>query len=198
LFRDFRDGQVKLSHDELFGLATNLVNVDTGSRWFRDVLAANSRFYGDKLGKWVHDLDYMKQLGYRPRSCDGFCPRCNTCDHGANILSAASLRRGTMEMVPGYEETFSSVVEVEQDVRRAIEEAYHAKGTGWYIVKAMTAIGKSSAFLGIMSDNPQDRFLIAVPTNILKTEIYEKAVRLGIEVMMTPSLEEIKGKIERD
>lgn len=62
----------------------------------------------------------------------------------------------------------------------------------------MTAAGKSTSYLKLMSENPSDRFLIAAPTNLLKDEIYEKACRMGINVMKTPSLEQIKDVMPDD
>jgi hypothetical protein len=46
-----------------------------------------------------------------------------------------------------------------------------------------------------MVENPLERFLIATPTNILKDEVYVKAIKLGINVIKTPSLEAIKEEI---
>lgn len=74
LFHKFAEGQAKLRHDELFGIATNLIHVDSGSRRFLDVLSEHSHFYGEKFSKWEHDLGYMTQQNYQPRSCDNFCP----------------------------------------------------------------------------------------------------------------------------
>ena len=197
LFREFEAGRIKVGHLELFGIATNLIQVDSGTQRFRDILSVNARFYGESLRKWIDDLAYMKLLGYRPQGCDSFCPYKDECSHGTNILSTAKPKRGTMERLPGYKEEFVSVGDVEKNVYRAINGAYRAIIEMWYIIKAMTGAGKSFAFLKIMSENSMDRFLIAVPTNILKQEIYDKAVKLGLNVMKTPSLEEIKGKIPR-
>jgi hypothetical protein len=46
-----------------------------------------------------------------------------------------------------------------------------------------------------MAENPNSRFLIAAPFNILKDQIYKDAKKRGINVMKTPSLEEIKDEI---
>ena len=46
-----------------------------------------------------------------------------------------------------------------------------------------------------MAENPDDRFLVAAPTNLLKNELYHKAIQMDIEVCKTPSLEEIKNEI---
>lgn len=62
----------------------------------------------------------------------------------------------------------------------------------------MTGAGKSHSYLKIMRKYPDGRFIIAVPTNLLKEEIFRKAKRQGIEVRKTPSLEEIKDEMPDD
>lgn len=94
LYRDFETGKRKLSHNELFGLATNLIQVDSGSQKFKDVLSENSVFYADKHSKWEHDLTYMKQLDYRSQACNGFCPYQDKCVHYTSILSTVHPKRG--------------------------------------------------------------------------------------------------------
>lgn len=64
-----------------------------------------------------------------------------------------------------------------------------------YIIKALTGAGKSHSYLRLMAENPNDRFLIAAPTNLLKNEIYHKAHKMGIDAAKTPSLDEIKADI---
>jgi hypothetical protein len=195
LFREFETGSRKLNHDELFGLAANMIQVDSGHQKFKDILLKNSHFYNDKSDKWDRDLKYMKQLDYAPYACDGFCPYRKQCVHGTNILSTVKPKRGMMERMPGYAEKFYAVEDVEADVYRAVHTAYRATGRMLETVKAQTAIGKTTAYLKLMTENPTDRFLIAAPTNILKNEIYVKAHNLGMDVSKTPSLEEIKNEI---
>jgi hypothetical protein len=65
LLREFESGSRRLSHDELFGLATNLVNVETGSELFLERFKKNS--YADgrvgKYRKWVHDMkNYIQRM----------------------------------------------------------------------------------------------------------------------------------------
>jgi hypothetical protein len=158
-----------------------------------EILRATSRYNHrpEKYRKWEQDLRRIK--GCKPSSCNGFCPYKDECAHGTNMLHRP--KRGKMERIPGYVEEFASVEDVQEDVYRAIHRAYQAVDAKWHIIKAMTAIGKTTSYLRLMAENPTDRFCVASPTNILKNEIYEKAVKSGLNVMKTPSLEEIKGEM---
>lgn len=196
LFKEFETGSRELSHGELYGLATNLIQIETGVRKFLAIREDKPDLYSVKKNiKWIYDLSYMKQNDYKPQGCDNYCPYCDECSHGKNIISTAHVRRGTMEKITGYQEKFYSMEEMQADTYDAVCRAYHAKGRQFQIVRSMTAAGKSTSYLRIMRENPTDRFLIAAPTNLLKDEIYEKARSMGIKVRKTPSLEQIKDEI---
>jgi hypothetical protein len=123
LFREFTSGQIKIEHDQLFGIATNLINVDSGPSRFMAILSAKDHLYKATYHKWRHDLSYMTQNNYQPQSCNSFCPYKNECDHGTNLLSSVKLKRGMIERTPDYKEELSSVEEAEVDVDQAIREA---------------------------------------------------------------------------
>lgn len=196
LFREFENGGKKLSHGELYGIATNLIQVDTGLEKFLKIRLGKTEFYDtEKTDKWRHDLKYMKQNGYKPQHCDGFCPYKETCMHGKNILTTVYPKKGTMEKTSGYQEAYYPLEEVQEDTYHAIHEAFQASGRDIWIIKSMTSVGKTTSYLKLMRENPMDRFLIAAPTNLLKDEIYTKAGKMGIEARKTPSLEQIRDEI---
>lgn len=200
LFQDFANASRKLSHDELFGIATNLIQIETGTKYFMEKRLEYPDIYSDdaKNEKWKIHLSYMEQHKYYPQSCDKYCPYHEECQHSKNILSTIHTKRRSMEKIAGYHETFYSIEEMQDDVYDAIDRAFHACGRKHYIIKAMTGAGKSFSYIKLMQEYPDMRFLIAVPTNLLKDEIFKKAKKLGIEVMKTPSLEAIKRKIPSD
>lgn len=197
LFHDFATGKRKLDHNELFGIATNLIRIETGTKYFMGIRSEYPELYtdDDKNEKWRSDLSYMEQNDYYPQSCDNYCPYHKECDHCKNILKTVHTERGSMEKTAGYHEEFVSIEEMQDDVYDAISNAYYDNGKKFYVVKAMTGAGKSHSYLKLMLKNPNTRFIIAVPTNLLKEEIFEKAKSLGIKVRVTPSLEEIKDEI---
>lgn len=154
LFREFETGFRKLGHGELFGIATNLLTVETGTKVFTDIMVGKHGLYTDgKTHKWKYDLSYLKQNGYRPQRCDHYCPYHNECRHGKNIISTAHVRRGVMEKAAGCQEAFSSMEELQEDTYDKINKAYHTDGRQYQIVKAMTAAGKTASYLRLMSEN---------------------------------------------
>lgn len=195
LFSEFEAGS-NMEHNELFGLATNIIQVETGYQRFKEIQSAYPEIYdSERQEKWNKHISYIKQQGYSPQSCQSFCPYSNSCKHGTNALSTVRPKRGLMEKLPDYHEKFYPIEEVQKDTYNAIHRAYKADGSKFHIIKSMTGAGKSHSYLRLMAENPDSRFLIAAPTNLLKNEIYSKAHNMGIDVMKTPSLDEIKEEI---
>ena len=195
LFHDFANGSRKLPHDELFGILTNLIQIETGKKYFMKTILEYPDLYTDdvKNKKWETDFLYMN--GYRAESCDKYCPYKEECTHCKNILETVHPERGSMEKIAGYHEEFCTMEEMQDDVYDAISNAFRAIGKKFYIIKAMPGAGKSYSYLKLMKEYSDMKFIIAVPTNLLKEEIFEKAQSKGIEVKKTPSLEEIKDEI---
>lgn len=94
-------------------------------------------------------------------------------------------------------EQFAPLQELQDEIYGAINNALRPTSNWFEIVKAMTGGGKSFAYRKIMSENPSKRFLIAASANILKDEIFDKALEEGLDVIKTPSLEaeEVKTTI---
>lgn len=196
LFNEFRTGKRDMSHNELFGLATNLIAVETGYQKFKDIQSDYPTLYdAERCQKWESILSYIKQQSYKPMQCNNFCPYKKQCNHSTNILSTVHPKRVIMEKLPDYHEEFYSIEEVQEDTYSAIYNAYRSSDNGVHIIKSMTGAGKSHSYLRLMAENPDDRFLIAAPTNLLKNEIYRKAEKMGIDAAKTPSLDEIKDEI---
>ena len=192
LCQDFYVGK-DMSHDELFGIATNMIQVETGYREFIRIQSTYPEVYDDKRRqKWTKDISYMKQQNYKPQFCQSFCPYRGSCNHGTTILFTVHPMRGTMEKLPNYNEKYYLIEEMQEDTYNAIYRAYEAHGSKFQVIRAIPGAGKSHSYLQLMSNNPGERFIIATPTNLLKNEIYNKAKKMGINVAKTPSLDEIK------
>jgi hypothetical protein len=192
---EFSSGVRQLHHHELFGLATNMVNVEKGIKIFMEILFKYPHFYDNsEKKKWNYYLPYFRDQGYYKQSCNRFCPYRDTCKHGTNILSTVKPKPHTIERIPGYVEEFHPIEEVQNDVKEKLIQAIESEDTLWHIIKAQTAIGKTATYFDIMMTFGK-RFLIAVPTNVLKKEIYKRAIKMGLEGKMTPSLDEIKDSI---
>lgn len=194
LFREYESGEKGLDHDELFGLMTSLIGIETGNSLFFSIMSKYPEFY-DHLEKWRFDVQYCIQKEYAPQRCDKFCPYCEECSHTRSILTTAHPSRNLMEPDPNYDVKYYSLEEAQRDVYDVIHKVYMQNDDRIHIVKAQVGIGKSHSYLRIMKENPNDRFLIAAPTNLLKNELYKKAKGMGSNVCVTPSLEEIKDEI---
>lgn len=195
LFREFESGIRRLHHEELFGISTNLIHIETGINTLKDIISRYPQFYDEsKQNKWNYYLPYIKDQQYGPMECNMFCPHKDTCKHRVSILSTAKLKRGTMERIPNYEETYYPIEDVQRDLARKLEQAASAEDKMWHIIKAQTAAGKTEAYLNLMKSSDK-RFLIVVPTNKLKWDVKSRAEKLGIDLMVSPSLDEIKDEM---
>ena len=196
LFREFETGSIRLSHDELFGLATNLANAETGTDLFLKCFKANSYADGrvEKYGYWAHQLKkYI--AGYQPQACNSFCRYCNSCSHLTNMLLTAKVKYHQMERIAGYTEPLYTLEEAEKDFQENFRNAMDDPRKMWFVIKAQTALGKTETYLRLIK-NTSKRVLIVVPTNSLKSEIRrQRAEPMGIEMMESPSLREIKDLI---
>jgi len=102
LFREFEIGSRRLEHMELFGLATNLIHVETAVALFKEMLKKHS-YYDDKpdrYRKWDQDLWHIR--GYKPYNCSELCPYSNSCSHGTNILSTSKPKYQQIEQLCRY------------------------------------------------------------------------------------------------
>lgn len=194
LYRDFISGSRKLSHDEIFHILNNMINVETGISKFTDIISGFPELYGNKIERWKEHADYNKKQGYYPSRCSKYCPYCKECEHGSSIIATVHKGFRPMDRIAQEEHYFPLSV-VESDTYNAIYSAFTARDDKIHVIKAQTAIGKSTSFLKIIEENPDCNFLIAVPTNLLKDEMLNKARRMGIPIEVTPSLEPIMDEI---
>lgn len=198
LYREFESGERRLHHHELFGLSTNIIYIETGKAVFKNTLSKYPEYYDhSKQKRWEFYLNYNKDSNYCPEQCNKFCAYSDNCNHGTDILSTVTLKRGTIERLANYTETYYPIEEVQEDLKDNLRTAINANDTRWHIIKAQTAAGKTEAFLNLM-EHSERNFLVAVPTNKLKRDVESRANEKGIALMVTPSLDEIKDEIPND
>ena len=198
MFREFESGERWLYHKELFGISTNIIDVESGINTFKEILSKYPNFYDrSKQDNFSFYLRYNKEQGYSSQSCKLFCPYKDKCNHSKDILSTVKPRHGTMERVANYVDDClpkEKVGEVYEDLKNKLSQFIEAEEKMWYIIKAQTAAGKTQAYLELMKTSDK-RFLIAAPTNKLKQDIKRRAHEEDVELMVTPSLDEIKNEM---
>lgn len=183
LLKDFLNGE-DLRHDEKFAIATNLIQINGGRKLFLDTI---EQTYGIcTKEKWEKDIFYM--CCYYPMRCsNSFCPYYDNCNQHGTIVDTLSIDR----KVYREEEQYYPMDEAVELLKDNLEQAYRSQGQGVHLIKAQTAIGKTTQYIDLIRRHPESKFLIALPTNILKRQVMNDLIRAGIgeeDLYMTPSL----------
>lgn len=184
LYRDFVN-ELHIHHNERFLLLTNLLHIMGGKKRFLAVIGKKNY---DKT-EWRFYAKYAKDRGYKPQMCEGNCPYAYKCNHEVNIVNTVKQKNQVIriqEDMPYYE-----VDEVYNYIEKSLWEAAESARQGIYIIPAQTAIGKTEAYCDLVSREINQRFLIAVPTNLLKREVGERLKRKGVEAEIAMSLDEM-------
>jgi len=189
LFREFENGD-KPSHDEMAGIANNLIHIEGGVNRFKSILHKNS-YFDDRRKKyelWDKHLKHFRQNSHKPQSCSTFCRYIDVCNHSKNILSTIK-PKFPVKLVVDYVEEYTLKEEVEKELEQALDKALNTNEHRFSAIYAQTSIGKSQAFIKRME---RSKLIIAAPTNDLKQELMDRATDYGIDdIIVSPSLHEL-------
>jgi len=183
LLNDFNSG-VGLGHNERFILLTNLMQVSGGRKHFFEVLEAD--YPSESVEKWEKDALYMKDYGAM-NCCSGFCPYYEVCENMGNIINTV----GQDRKVRRKEEELHPLQEVRENLAENMDKAYYTPGRGMHLITAQAGAGKTTVYIRMIKNNPDGRFIVAVPTTILKEEVYLRLLDAGIpeeEIFMTKNI----------
>lgn len=191
LFQEFESGSRKISSRELLGITSNLVQIETGEDKFLYALKKNEYYKMNSIvyDMWKYFLFYMKNEDARP--CTSFCPYHGECFRGRDMLSVIKVKCHEMVSVANQCYHYVDLEEAWQDFYNKFMKAVKSDKKIWHILKCQTAMGKTEVILELLKDTTL-RILIVVPTNKLKREVYERAKKLGIELIVSPSLHELE------
>lgn len=169
LYNDFREG-IDTGHYAKFAIITNFLSINGGRK---DFLNTIEMFYGyEACEKWKKDIKYMR--GYYPKRCSAdFCPYYGTCENVGTIVDTLAMDR----KIYREKEEYVSLQEAGFCLKENLYDAFQSRQDGIYLIKAQTGLGKTKVYIDLIEDNPSQKFLIALPTNALKEEVYYK--RLG-------------------
>ena len=172
LLDDFISG-IEVEHDPRFVILTNLMQINGGTKYFFEIL---EKFYEtDSVEKWKNDVYHMK--GYKPQRCSGqFCPYHESCENAGTIVATLARDRKVYRKDVKYHSLEKAVECMENN----LYSAYRAGGTGLHLIKAQTGIGKTAAYIRLIKNNPDGKFIVAVPTTDLKGEIYGRFIEAGV------------------
>lgn len=197
LYQEFESGSRKIPRRELLGITSNLVQIETGEDKFLYALKKN-KYYKNipfEYEMWRYFFFYMKNAATRP--CTSFCPYHDECLRGWDMLSVIKVKCHEMVRVDNQCYHYADLEEAWQDFYNKFMKAVKSDKKIWHILKCQTAMGKTEVILELLKDTAL-RILIAVPTNKLKREVFERAKKLGIELIVSPSLHELEDELPDD
>lgn len=179
LFQDFYE--YDLPHEQKFCLATNLLYVKGGKQLFFDGLKENH-------DRWKIQWKYMKACEYKPQSCWNI-----DCPHKEKCMCKTLYEKLTnkMKRIKG-EDTFISLEDATEGLYEALGNALIEKRNDIYLIKAQTAIGKTTAYCSMAEQWEGEKpLMIVVPTIKLQFQVYERLQKCGVEAHSTPNIDEL-------
>jgi len=202
LFNEFAWGKRWCYHNELFGMATNLCQTKGGGETFIRAITNefNEKYESYREKDWGYYVNYIQKQDYFPQQCVNFCPYANECNHAKNMILTSKTKRNTIVELSNQTK-YISLSEAEKDLQEKFIDCQSSMDDKIHVIKGQTGIGKSYTYINCL-ERAEKPYIVAVPTNKLKDEIYEKCIEAGYNVIETPTLpadlpEDVKDEIER-
>lgn len=194
LFKDHYEKD--LDHQKKFFLATNLLHVKGGQKLFFDGLV-------DHEERWKVQWRYIKANDYVPQNCSSIdCPYKDRC--GGRSLYHRLADRIKRVKAEGPYIPMDGAVEM---LDTALKDALSQRVNGIYLIRAQTAIGKTTAYCRMARDwDGEKPLMIAVPTMDLQRQVEDDLRRCGVETYLTKNkkdtlrmlgLDELAERVDR-
>ena len=172
-----------LSHDVKFFIATNFLQLKNGRNIFFKAPI-------ESLEKWDMTWDYIKKNEYKAGYCNyDVCPYYETCQAKTIIEKVTN----KMQKITSFE--CGPVEESESLLRDFLERAVVSNDQDIHLIKAQTAIGKTTAYCNLVRDMPHKTFMIVLPTNILQEQVAKDLEDRGVEIYVTPNIKKLTERI---
>ena len=187
---------MELNHNERFALYTNLLHIKGGVKLFMEVL--EEYYPPGTVEKWAGDYKYMKN--YQPMLCsDSFCPyyEDGSCISMGNIVKTLNCSRRVIRT----EKNLCSIDEAAKACGTSLWNAIKSNDDSIHLIKGQTAIGKTTLYTDIIDEMKNKKFIVALPTNLLKMKVYkiltDKDDISEEDVYYTRSLRDPKSKVDK-
>lgn len=187
LLQDFNNG-AELGHQSKFLILTNLKFINGGVKHFFNILkqVENDK---DTIKKWEYDFKATIS-NYNPAGCStDYCPYYSICNNDTNIL--ATLRQDH-KITCKQQCNYVKVEEAYESMRQNLLKAHNSHEPGIHLIQAQTALGKTGAYIRLIAENTDKKFIVALPTNILKMQVYNDLLtKVGLspnEIFITASI----------
>jgi hypothetical protein len=164
-----------LFHNQLFGLATNLIYVEGGFQLMKNTMEKyNEEGKAQYNRNNFNILPYVNKVNYHPMPIYSFSPYKEDSDL-YDIISTTREIRGLIETIEPVQKM--KIDEAENIMKKKYEEVINSGETGKiYLFSLPTAIGKTECYT-------EAEATIALPTHDLKNEIGQ---RMKIDYIKTP------------
>lgn len=181
LFREFEAGD-DLTHDETFGIITNLLRVQGGQTRVVNALEKRTEWDDEAYErKWRYQIQKTRGYRYFPAKCASFCPYAHECQHGLILLQQVAARRMEIRRVED-EPAKQSLEDAERQFAEMYEAAMSSDDRDIHLIIAPTGIGKTEAYLNVRNA------LVAVPTHRLAQEVAGRMAEVGNRVLLVREL----------
>jgi len=171
LLREFDENRW-LYHQQLFGIATNLLYVKGGLKWLKAKMDENGKYNPDNYAI----IPYVRSQRYLPQDLSNFSPYEEDRMY-KNILQAGKLTPG--EHVRHLPYSPKKLEEMETELALLMPTILKSVDKYIHIVKVPTGVGKTESVLDV------ENAVIACPSHDLKNEIKS---RFRVPAMVTPEL----------
>jgi len=205
LINEFITGSRILTSKELDGVASSLIQVESGSKMMIQILKKHSYYQGDekRYENWNFHLKYIKRTSCGEKSCVNFCPYAHQCSHAEVILSTSKTKYHSVNKLNDTTPAeYYSIKDAAEDLRLKFEQVMAASDSilcnHIHVINSPAGIGKSKMVLDYIEKHPKEKYLVAAPTIELKNKYYDEAISRGLYVGKSPSLVEYKDKLPKD
>lgn len=156
-----------LYHEQLFGLATNLINVKGGRKLMKETM---TKFNEQGITSYTENnfniLPYLNIINYPPQPIHTFSPYPEDSNL-YDLVSEVKDKRGKIEIIEEAEKI--QLEDAEEKFDREFQRVINSGEKGKiYLFKLPTAIGKTKMITSSMNCT------IALPTNKLKNEVMDR------------------------
>lgn len=203
LYRDVIGGSRWGYHQEIFGMATNLVHVEGGEKRLLEAIKHNH--YNKNRINLEHTIKSTRIYNYKPMQCRNHCPFIDACNNkGLNMLHTVDNKRHSIRKIKSSTSA-KSLEEAEFNLADAIKVVLEAKNDDIYLIQGETGLGKTQALKELPNYN---KMMISYPNHRLGTDIVSrleikdaihlKKLNLKDETVMTEYIDAIKkGNFKR-
>lgn len=180
---DFMNPEIKLKHNILLGLATNLRYIEGGQDLYKRCIQANSEYAVEKL----NIMTYCKKNNYYPMNLKTFSDYESDLEY-RNLLEAAKKK----QLVRKQKYQSISIEKARQELHFILTNIINSDDQNVHVVKAPPGTGKTE-----LCTKLEKNVVMGLPNHDLKDQI---AKRMKNQYKLTPSVDglpiDIRDKLD--